>query len=557
MTFTTAPEEQAQSSESNGRSAPANQSITATVIAVFIASFSLILYLDWYYRFDLGDDAFIHLRIAHNLLRLGHPYFNPGEPVMVTSSPVWTLFLALSELLFGARSMIWIWNAIFVGVAAAAAYWIARASPECCKPIDRITALLVPLAVVAGLAASSFSGMESLLAVTFLFLAAVAFLRSSMWALPLLSLAAFTRYELAVALAIAGLACLATRTAVKHGAIPAGAISGAMTIWLWSQFGTVFPSAIHAKSKGYVVSAGNVVENIPARPPVLPVAVQNAFLLFLLAALAFWLVESIRNPTRRGPLRIVALGLALWGYSLGGLYIWGHTLIFEWYRTLVWVPVLVGILLMILVEPSKPRKIAAFLLLTGSSLSLFLVFLSSVHMAMSWRPEGLPVAAEEGRIHQYLAVGAALRQTCPQSQLMTSEIGALGYAFQGYVADGFGIASPAAIKYHPLRVPEERSNPLLAAIPAGFVRERKPDLIVTYDILGKSVLEASDIQAEYADLRFYPVLPREASFGVPPVWGEQTFHVLVRKNGSCPVSKADENLSRILLPESESAEKQR
>jgi hypothetical protein len=71
-------------------------SFAAIIAAVFVGSFSLILYLNWHFRFDLSDDAYIHMRIAHNLLRTGHPYFNPGERVMVTSSPVWTLLLSLT-----------------------------------------------------------------------------------------------------------------------------------------------------------------------------------------------------------------------------------------------------------------------------------------------------------------------------------------------------------------------------------------------------------------------------------------------------------------------------
>jgi len=98
---------------------------TAIPAAVFAGSTALTLFLNWHLRFDLGDDAYIHLRIAHNMIRTGHPYFNLGERVMVTSSPVWTLLLVLNELVFGARNILWMWNALFVGVAATAAYWLA------------------------------------------------------------------------------------------------------------------------------------------------------------------------------------------------------------------------------------------------------------------------------------------------------------------------------------------------------------------------------------------------------------------------------------------------
>src|ERR1700712_1724280 len=44
------------------------------------------------------DDAFIHLRIARNLALTGRAFWNPGERVMATSSPAWTILLAVSGM---------------------------------------------------------------------------------------------------------------------------------------------------------------------------------------------------------------------------------------------------------------------------------------------------------------------------------------------------------------------------------------------------------------------------------------------------------------------------
>jgi hypothetical protein len=136
---------------------------------------------------------------------------------------------------------------------------------------------------------------------------------------------------------------------------------------------------------------------------------------------------------------------------------------------------------------------------------------------------------------------------------MTSEIGALGYSFQGYISDGVGIASPAAIKYHPMAVPQERSHPGLGAIPPRFVRERKPDLILTYDIYAEAVAASPDLRADYEDLRFDPVLRNESGANLPPAWGARTLHVFVRRDGSCPASKLSQQLSVILAPQTQLA----
>ena len=131
---------------------------------------------------------------------------------------------------------------------------------------------------------------------------------------------------------------------------------------------------------------------------------------------------------------------------------------------------------------------------------------------------------------------------------MTSEIGGLGYAFQGYISDGVGIASPGALKYHPMAVPQERSDSSRGAIPPRFVRDRKPDLIVSYDIYAEAVTASPEIQAAYDDLRFDPVLKSEMAGNLSPIWGARMLHVFVKKSGSCDAVQVDRLLSTILLP---------
>src|SRR5712692_2540162 len=125
---------------------PIGPRLSVMAATVFVCTVGLMGYINWHFRFDLGDDAFIHLRIAHNFLQTGHPYFNPGEHVMVTSSPVWTLLLAMIELLFGMKNTLWVWNAIFVGVAATGSYMLAWSWVKFRGWQEKIVALIVPLA---------------------------------------------------------------------------------------------------------------------------------------------------------------------------------------------------------------------------------------------------------------------------------------------------------------------------------------------------------------------------------------------------------------------------
>jgi len=527
--------------------APVPVAVLPTILtAVFLGSAAVMLFFNWRLRFDLADDAYIHLRIAHNLLRTGHPYFNPGEPVMVTSSPVWTLLLAFNELLFGSRNNLWAWNAVLVGVAASASYRLAWFHVGSLSKTYKVAALLLPVTVMACLA-NSYWGMETALAIALLLLAVVAFLKSSPWALPLLTFAAFTRYELAGALAVAGVICLATRTGRRYGAAPASVIAGILAAWLFKEFGTIIPNAVAAKSKVYAVPIHVIWTSLLPKPFILSDA-ENLLLLLGLGLVGSWAADPLRHRGRREPVRLASLALMIGGISLLLLYVACRTFIFPWYVALVQCPVLVGALSVTAIDHSWRRRIAALILLPILFLNVFVSPTKIAIASMALRPAGAPLLNESRRVHVYLSAGALLHQACPQSELMTSEIGALGYSFQGYVSDGVGIASPGALKYHPMAVPQERSDPSFGAIPPRFVRDRKPDLIFTYDIYAEAVTASPEIHAAYDDLRFYPVLKSETQGNLAPVWGARTLHVFVKKAGGCDAAQINDVLSAILVP---------
>jgi hypothetical protein len=73
-----------------------------------------------------ADDSFIHRRIALNYQHLGKPYFNPDQRVMVTSSPLWILLLAVAgAVLPVANPVPWL-ELSFVLLGAASAYLLMR-----------------------------------------------------------------------------------------------------------------------------------------------------------------------------------------------------------------------------------------------------------------------------------------------------------------------------------------------------------------------------------------------------------------------------------------------
>jgi hypothetical protein len=113
---------------------------------------------------------------------------------------------------------------------------------------------------------------------------------------------------------------------------------------------------------------------------------------------------------------------------------------------------------------------------------------------------------------------------------MSSEIGGLGYTFEGRVIDGVGLISPQALEHHPMRVPEQRSYGFIGAIPAGFVEESSPELIVALDIFVEELLR-SEVASSYAVIREPVYIDEDLRFAPSPVvWWSRNLNILIRKD---------------------------
>ncbi len=148
------------------------------------------------------------------------------------------------------------------------------------------------------------------------------------------------------------------------------------------------------------------------------------------------------------------------------------------------------------------------------------------------------------RTIEYLAVGHSIYQECPTARLMSSEIGGLGEGFEGEILDAVGLATPAAIKYHPMRVPDERSSGDLGEIPTGFVSEMRPDVIVSYDVFAESLLKNPD-RSTYTEF-VYPALPA-AEMPRYRDWSKHRLHILVARSGLCSSTALDARVRQSLL----------
>ncbi|NJN16456.1 MAG: hypothetical protein HC822_09390 [Oscillochloris sp.] len=73
---------------------------------------------------------------------------------------------------------------------------------------------------------------------------------------------------------------------------------------------------------------------------------------------------------------------------------------------------------------------------------------------------------------------------------MTSEVGGLGWAFEGRILDAVGLISPEFLRYHPLPIPEARIGGSTGAIPVAAVVESAPDLLVSIEVFSEAVRRA-------------------------------------------------------------------
>jgi hypothetical protein len=211
-------------------------------------------------------------------------------------------------------------------------------------------------------------------------------------------------------------------------------------------------------------------------------------------------------------------------------YIFGHSLIFDWYIPLFMLPITISLILFSLkYSENKILSTLSFILFVFSSISILITFYSAFH-----KP-GYFVLFESGsRVKMYLTIGKIINEEYPNATLLTSEIGGLGYSFNKKVFDAAGLASTDALIFHPMRVPKDRSSGDLGAIPPEYVRFIDPDIIISYDIFAQAFLR-SDVIAQYNVITLPAYLAEDAKYSKSKtIWGSEFIRIYIRK--SFPVS---------------------
>jgi hypothetical protein len=458
------------------------------------------------------DDAHIHFRISENLASHGQPFYNIGEKVMATSSPVWTYLLSLfSSFNFNLPIATAVINPLFTVLGSF--IWT-----ESLKKVDVSKKNLIFFQITyIGLMIPSCAGlMETPLAMLLLGTGIFFLQKKTPLSWIFISLAVFTRFEIIVFVPLGIIPFLFEKERYRHiiYLFLSLALLSALT---FSTYGAIIPQTAKAKlvvyqltaldtlrsvlssiipldiSMPYIEKSISLIKKILSKTSVIASnkeAVQKliastfffikAMAILTLIGFAGFLIRSISWKKIFHNTDLIRLLLI----SSGGLivaiaYINSHVFLHAWYQPLFAVPILVLALLF------ATQNALVYRILYRVLLILPFILLGQ-YMIGSVSPKYLPTNARGARVQRYIQVGALLYSRAPSSRLMTSEIGGLGIGFKGYIHDGVGLITPDALKYHKIYYGTG------GQIPPGYVNEKRPEFIVTYPIFAKRFAESVD-----------------------------------------------------------------
>lgn len=457
------------------------------------------------------DDAYITFRYAHNLVTgLGFVY-NPGERVLGTTTPFFTLLMAGSALVFRTENY------------PALAVWVNALA-------DGLTCALLPLLSYlitgryrAGMAAGALyaiapfsvtfaiGGMETSVFVLLLMLTAVFYLMErNVWALTA-ALALLTRPDALIFIGPIGLDCLirnlmrvwqARKPSLMAQLVRPTAFFLAPTL-LWTLFATAYfgsalPHSIAAKTAAYKLAATDATIRLMQHYgtpffeqlsfPSAPVRLALIFVYFMLAVLGLW--QAFRRNSR-------SLSINLYPFLYFATFAIANPLIFRWYLT----PPLPFYFLLILSALAQMadglyQAVARrFKLPPATALFIFalpcLAFAALSARAWVLRPDHGPQQPAPDmawfKLEQiYTQVGTELApEMKPGSVIAAGDIGALGYFSHATILDTLGLISPQSTSYYPLPADQLVIN---YAISADLIADQKPDYVVFLEVYGRRTL---------------------------------------------------------------------
>ncbi len=472
------------------------------------------------------DDAFITFRYTRNLLDgLGFVY-NPGQAVLGTTTPLFTLLLALLALPFGGAAANF--PALALGLSAVADGLTTVLLYTLGQQLgSRNAGLAAALAWVIAPFSVTFAigGLETSVYVLFLVATMWAYLHGRVVLAAGLSAAAILTRPDAVLLAGPLLAWHALRSQpnVTHTAFwrqNAKAIIAfllpllAWAAWAWLTFGSPIAQSVAAKSNAYRIGPMAMLANLVnfyATPFLehltfgmhwLYVGLWLYPFLFIVGAWAVYKHQANSLPFAFFP----------WIYFV--VFAIGNPLIFRWYLT---PPLPFYILFIALGVHALAVQLSARLRSAplAKVLATLLILLPSLSLLRGWalqpaqpplRPAPTMAWVELELLYEEAA--RYLRPTILTSPspvtLAAADVGMLGYQLaEVRILDLVGLNSKETLPYYPLDA--VYYGDFLYAIPPNLILDELPDFVVILEIYGRyGLLQDPRFLEQYELIRFLP-----------------------------------------------------
>ena len=474
---------------------------------------------------------------------------------MATSSPLWTMLLTVLKV----PDRLWLLPLIEAASLTACGVLtcllclkVLRGSSltvrQVTAQVPRISVHSILFASTAAMLAmlivlpSALGQMETPLAMALLLGSALLFVQGRSAGLIPLALASCTRLE-HLPLFFASWIVAAVFHAKRASLFSSLGIVVGFALATYAQFGVFLPNSMRAKSIGYGYDRREIVRQL-FDLPFLEISLLCCLTVFLICMIAekVFRVRFLKH-SRFVPVPAIA---GIWSLFVLAEYVIRHTPIFEWYKPIIFLPMLLCFLLY-RAAPSTWRPLRAALELARLFGVVLLLLIPAWKGAEAVRAATQDTASprfsadhgDSGRVQEYLAVGRVLQETCPSGVLMTPEIGALGWAYQGYISDAFGIATPRALAFQPLH-----SGAPVGGVPAKFAAELLPDMIVSYTALDVEVRADAVLMSKYDLIQLPVALSAYRGISGQPGWHDSThLDVMLRKGGVCPIPAVETALS--------------
>lgn len=447
------------------------------------------------------DDAYITFRYARNIVEGQGFVYNPGDPVLGTTTPLYTLLLAGLALATGTRDFAALsvgFNALAGAFSVGLLYLVGRRAVGHCAPAAGAALLwaVAPYSVTFAI-----GGMETDLTIALLLASAYAYVAERPRAMATLSaLALLARPDAALLLILLWFDLTLRRRRIpwREGLITLGLLApwliyGALT------FGSPLTISMAAKSAAYrLPPEADLVRLIQHySTPFFENALLGSkwqligFAVYLLLC-SIGGLRTFRHNRRAWP-------LLAYPYLYMVVFAVANPLLFRWYLS----PPLPFYFLLILagawgILNDAGRWLAGRLahrtgrLITNLPTCLFILLVASLLAltlnAWDLHPSHGPdrpapeMAWFELELLYARAADIVSSHAAPGDTLCAGDIGVLGYRTDMHILDTVGLVTPEATRYYPA---DPSIYVINYAIPADLVLALDPDYIVILEVYGR------------------------------------------------------------------------